>query len=503
MSTRSWASAIAIATTLAIAACAMPPSLNGGAGNRSAAEQAIKHEMGKLAISVAWPRKTQAIPFRATKMVIRLTKAGSAASPEHELPVMDASDAAFPDVVIDRGDNPLTSYGPTTYEWDIPQQADVRLSAILYEDDAVIGSDARVIDVIAGVHSHVGLNIVLNAANASHLTSISSDSLGVGDVITLTGSNFAKDREAWSKQVFFQIESDWRMGGSPHPSPSGGPMVEVERVYFPANRVEVVSDSEIRVTIPATFPYYPGQSSESGIPLLSRLWSYFRDPSAARLFIGVDVDGAATELKPVTFKPGALAADVTLTADAVAPAKASGRNGPLWVDDHYMDPAVESGSYWTYRVQGPSYWQQREVTVRISNPGGSWEGGAEILEGPQVAQVADLANHPEFDFMCFLNPQTRVYQQGFGPDNDTVTYTYTVPHFTRGGQKYPRPGAIREVTIRRNVGVVYMRETYLARFGDRIEREVREYGLMNSPVAPSAGTVWPTPWPSMTPVPGV
>lgn len=470
--------ALALASTLAIAACTLPASMAPGEAGRMGSQQSVKQGGGSLAVTVRWPYRTQAIPSRATRMVLRLTRAASpdAVPVPGEPAVLGLDGAPVPELVVTRDE--VAPDSPPTRTWSLPEQENVRVTADLYNGEALIGSGQRVIDVVAGVRSHVGLEVVLNDPEAPHLTAISTDSFGPGDVLGLTVANLGTEADGWSHRVFLQLEEN-------EPLEPGAPDRPAYIQRFDLEDVERVGETALSARIPASI----GEA----------LWRYYRNPERMRLLIGAEVDGVSTELIRVFPKDPKLTTTVTLSPGPTAPPRDAGVP-EVDLEESYLTGANrEHGSEWVYRVRETGR-SDVDLTVRIVWRDGEerWYGDAELFVSPEGVEGAgphgtNLWEDPHLGFMTRLYGADLVYSLAPSSDApDLLRYAYTTRP-AMSTEDDPWGGAQREVWFKAGVGVVRIRDVRLRPTPDGPVREVREFELLSHPVSPTP-TPDPTPF---------
>lgn len=524
-----WHKLAILALSVAIAGCAMPSPFGGiGAPARvDAARPAAT--AGTVEVHLHWPDKragygTQAIPNRAVYAVVTLTDAtgsvlqtarlerptmgsgeGGTASPApvyspmpspspDSTPVPDLSPAPEPKPESTVAPEPTPSPSGMTVQmlegrseamppmgsafWSLPQQERVTIRAELFDkENRSVGVAERVVDVIAGYHSVVALDIQVEGA--PQLTTVNPTAFKIGDRIVLEGQNFGVSQTDWSPaRVYLESEGTYAWGSA------FGPDSYQYRnmVYLPASSVTVASDSQIVVTIPSTM--------ENGWHFVDALWNYFHSSGDQQLYLGVTVDGVNSNRVPVSIPRGTSAAvSVTVEQGGEAPTREAATASVDLTAAPYAIPTA-SGSKWVF-----------EVTETYGDYGGrsthpatvqlvSEEGEALISNGDQGYPNSGWRTNLRWDGQWGLLRQLAApaaLRIQVLPDE-----TVSIPDGTSANAKHlfysmqggPDATSVRDVWIVPGIGPVRIREVSLhanqdpANEGKGMARQTREYRLV-------------------------
>lgn len=478
---------IALAASVALAGCMAPGVLKADLARPAATSTAVQKTSGTIELSVLWPdlRRgygTQAIPNRATKVVVSVARADGSA-------VTDVSGQTIAPVTAERTTVTTTSGDPTTatsttsttsylntygkFSWDLPQQTNLKIHADLYAGDAVIAQADRVVDVIAGFRSVVAMDLVL--PDAPVITSMSTTSFRVGDTIVLSGKNFGST-QGWKARVFLQSE------GNEEQSPfDDGPHFYAPPLFLPGDYVKVDSDDTITVTIPERiYDQY-----RSGF-LTDFLWGYFngKDP---RLTLGVNVDGVNSLRIDVSMpKEVGIKANVTLEQGTDAPPHATDGQYYKSMDltDATFSIPTASGSEWEFQSEGSDYYYNRQKTiVHLTDSLGHATVRYVYEFGTPYERQTDLNYDGEFGFLrridgqgsAILPDETVIRPDGITDTAKHVAYSYS-------------NGALNDLWVVPNYGPVRMRQLNVNSYNGQLWRYVRDVRLVKfTPATASVG----------------
>lgn len=454
---------IALAASLAIAGCVAPGTLQSPGASQATSATAAARQGGTVELNVLWPDfrayGTQAIPFRATKVVVTVKHADGS-------PVTGLDGQAIQPVPIERGSyNYFDTYGKLS--WELPQQRDVQIKAELFEGETVIAEAARVIDVIAGFRSTVSLDLVLK--DAPTITGVSTTSFKVGDTITIDGANFGST-EGWQARVFLKEEYRDEQDDSPfddrQPESYNGPL------FLPDEYVQVESDTRIKVTIPERIR----EMYRTGY-LTDFLHGYF-DGQDAKLTLGVMVDGVNTRRVEV-FMPRdvGLKANVNLEQGFDAPQHRDQRFTTLDLVASYSVP-VAPGTEWTFEMGGNAYYYNRQkATIRLSDGDGNATVTRDYEYGQDQTYSVNLRSG-EFGFLWQINAfGVEVLRE----ENVLLPSTLVLPTGTTNKAQHiaysEDYGALYDLWVIPGVGPVRMRRLNVNSYQGQLWRDVQEYRL--------------------------
>lgn len=468
---------VALAASLAIAGCAAPTLLKTPDSSRPAAATAAARDgAGKVELNVLWPDfrayGTQAIPNRATKVVVSLKRTDGK-------PVLDLSGQPIEPITAQRGTyGYMDTYGK--FSWELPQQQGVVITADLYAVDAVIATASRTIDVVAGLRSMISLDLVL--AEAPTITSISTTSFRVGDIITLEGANFGTTG-GWKAQVYLQEE--YSHDGDDSPFEEDRSYNYNSPVYLPDAYVKVESDTKIVVTIPERI----NDNYRSG-NLTDFFWGYFNGQNA-KLTLGVNVDGVNSKRVEVAM-PREVGGKATINLEQGFPAPAhrsdDQRYKELDLTDATFSTPVASGTEWVFEVGGNDYYYNRQkTTIRLTDSSGSavikqeWQYGMPYEQEVNFNYSGNYISPLIWEFQ-FLR---RINAQGIdilGVENVTLPEGVTLPAGVEPKAKHlaygDSSGTLYDLWVVPGVGPVKMRRLEVYGYKDQLWRNVREYRLV-------------------------
>lgn len=499
-----------LALSVAIAGCAMPSPFGGvGAPARvDAARPAAA--TGTVELHLHWPDKrvgygTQAIPNRAAYAVVTLTEAsGSVHTARLERPTMGTGEGepqpnATPGPNSSPGPEPTPRPDEKTIQamtegpgpqppmdgrmmgessWSLAQQEGVTIKAELFDrEDRLVGTATRTVDVIAGYHSVVAMDILVEGA--PQLTVVNPTAFKIGDRIVLDGRNFGLSHPDWAPaRVYLETEGTYAWGSA------FGPNSYQYRnlVYLPASSVTVASDSQIVVTIPSTM--------ENGWHFVDALWNYFHANGEQQLYLGVTVDGVNSNRVPVSIPRGTSAAvAVTVEPGGEAPSRQAATASVDLTAAPFGIPTA-SGSKWVFEVTdtygehggGGAY----PTTLRLLND----HGDAVVSGGNQGAPGEGWTTNLRWDWQWgFMRQLSAPAAMGIQvlPDQPVTMpggSSAVAKHLFYSMQGGPDATSVRDVWIVPGVGPVRIREVSLhvnqdpASEGKGMARQTREYRLV-------------------------
>ncbi|HEY9900256.1 MAG TPA: hypothetical protein V6D00_13870 [Pantanalinema sp.] len=494
-----------LALSVAIAGCALPSSL-GGLGTPSRVD-AVRPATGTgtVELHLHWPGRragyaAQAIPDRAAYAVVTLTEASgsvhtvtlersAAGTPEPgsspgPTPGPDSSPSPAPNPPKDeQGGSPVLGGS----SWSLAEQENVTLKAELFDRAGQpVGQVTKTVDVIAGYHSVVAMDILVEGA--PRLTTVNPTAFKIGDRIVLDGQNFGLSHPDWSPaRVYLESEGTYAWGSA------FGPNSNQYRnmVYLPPSSVTVASDSQIVVTIPATM--------DNGWHFVDSLWNYFHGSGPQQLYLGVTVDGVNSNRVPVSIPRGTSAAvGVTVEQGGEAPTRAAATASVDLSVAPYGIPTA-SGSKWVYEIVD-SYGDQgssppHSMTVQLTGD----NGDALVSSGEQGYQGQGWTTNVRWDWQWgVLRQLAAPAAQGIQVLPDQVVAApggnqMNAKHLFYTMQGGPDGTTVRDVWIVPGIGPVRIREVSLymnqdpANAGKGMARQTREYRLVafEPPTSPS------------------
>ncbi|MBO9541756.1 hypothetical protein J7643_14295 [bacterium] len=473
-----------LALSVAIAGCATPTLLGGrGAPSRVDAAQPAATG-GTVELHLHWPDKqvgygAQAIPNRATHAVVTLTEAsGSVHTAELARPTAPAPEPTpNKDGMTSQGmeGGPPAPMGGAS--WRLAQQEGVTLKAELFDQEGrSVGSATRTVDVIAGYHSVVALDILVEGA--PKLEVVNPTAFKIGDRIVLEGRNFGLSHPDWSPAgVYLESEGTYAWGSA------FGPETHQYRnmVYLPPSSVKVVSDSRIEVTIPS--------SMENGWHFVDALWNYFHANGNQQLYLGVTVDGVNSNRVPVSI-PRGTSAGVTVTVEQgrEAPSREAATASVDLTAAPFGIPAA-SGSKWVFEVAGTDGDRAggtQTMSVQLLNDDGEALVSSNAQGAPTSGWRTNLRWDWQWGFMRSLSapaalgiqvlPDEQVPMPGGG--------TAIARHLFYTAQGGPDATSVRDLWVVPGVGPVRIREVTLhanqdpGSEGKGMARQTREYRLV-------------------------
>lgn len=450
---------------------------------------------GSLAVNVRWPGQAsrysaQTIPVRTDRTVITLKNEAG------EYP-KDQDGRTIEPIILSAGQQSEFNGQPITF----PEQASMSLLAEVFDDDVdsltPIGSASRVVDIVPGLHSYVGLDVVV--PSAPHLDEPETpQSVSVGTAFTLTGQRFGFT-QGWAANA--EIELTWE---ATLPSYFGSQTyMGWSSIPLTAPAIKIESDEAVVVTIPeaVTVPDFYGQR-----PIMEALSGYFSFPES-KLFARLVVDGVNSNRVEIAMpKTGGLSAGVELKPGAEAPARAL---NPVLSLDLKQDPHKVSevpGAQWTYRVSDSNVTCVTIETVKLKDAFGSAERSSlpekegcssghtysTSLWGPYASPYEDFT----FLYRLTATGSIQPLDDEFVLDSPGPADVKAKHYFYNYIHPYQGPVA-REIWIKPEIGPVLVRDTSLSRSysnPNEIYRRVKEFRL----TAFTQGTP-PTPAPLPTP----
>ncbi|HEY9854880.1 MAG TPA: hypothetical protein V6D05_04020 [Stenomitos sp.] len=473
---------VALAASVAIAGCVAPGSLTKlDTASKVASTQAAQNT-GTLQLNVHWPQKgglqTQAIPDRAARVVVTLTDKDNG-----QLGTAEAGRSP-------NYGNRIDTYS-SNFNWTLPQQEGVKVKAVLYdESDGEVGSAERVIDVVAGFNAYVTLDILI--PDAPQVTTVNPTAFKTDDKVVITGSGFGKSKNFWAT-AYLESEGVFSNQYSPFPYQYN------YQVNLPGSAVNVISDTQMEVTIPDQMEY-------SG-RLTDRLWNYFHGDDTQKLYLGVVVDGVNSNRIEVTMpKVASASATVTLQEGTDAPAHTSAAPETIDLASESFNVPIASGTQWTYRVTedyGGPYSQPYTNTckLRLTDDDGMAEIVASNYNNGQpmtwdYLTPGDTGENWLLGFMFRLRAAGAIQNVGqeevmlpSGYQKPATHYFYNLPQYVGPNMSpdgFQTSGTFRDVWVVPGLGVVRAVDTRLEKSPyDQFPRRVtRTYDMTGfQPVA--------------------